>query len=56
MKKEVFSREQVNLTNKLRMLSGEGLMECKKALINANWDLEEAQKVLKKSQNFKTRI
>lgn len=36
------------MVSQLREMSGAGMMDCKKALIEANGDIEEAQKVLRK--------
>ena len=49
-------KEQARIRiNELRKITGCGMMECKKALTEANGDMDEAVKVLNKIQRRKHR-
>jgi translation elongation factor EF-Ts len=41
-----FTEEQTKLVKELREITGQGVMECKKALVTANWDMEKAKKIV----------
>ena len=46
------NEEQLEFARKLRELSGYGMMECKKALISSNFDINKALIYLKKCNDF----
>lgn len=46
------TEEQLELAGKLRELSGYGIMECKKALVSSNFDIDKSFEYLKKYGNY----
>ena len=38
---------KIELVNKLRQLTGYGLMDCKKHLVEVDWDIKEAEKLIR---------
>ncbi len=49
--KEEIKKEIRNICQELRLLTGKGLMDCKVALINSNYNIEEAKVYLNRKRN-----
>ncbi len=41
-----FSEEQTQKAKELREITGQGMMDCKKVLVIAKWDMEKAKEIV----------
>lgn len=53
---KILAGEQSQKTATLRELTGESLMDCKKALVTSNWDFYQAVEYLRTGQHYRNRL